>query len=65
VRYLIGFAIATTLFFGVLLLSMNSPSENDRYDAVVGLNEAGMREGWLALSEIGDKNVPWQQGALV
>jgi hypothetical protein len=65
VRYLIGFAIATTLFFGVLLLSTNSPSENDRYDAVVTLNEAGMREGWLALSEIGDKNVPWQQGALV
>lgn len=47
-HYLIGFAIATTLFFGVLLLSTNSPSENDRYDAVVTLNEAGMREGWLA-----------------
>ena len=63
-RYLIGYAIATALFFRVLFRVTASPSESDRYDAVVALNEAGMREGWLALSEGDDKNLPWQQGAL-
>jgi hypothetical protein len=48
----------------VLLWGIGGPSEAGRFAAIQAINEAGMRDGWLALSETGDSNAPWQHGSL-